>query len=68
MPKVAAALTPHQVRLLEGIAQQVGVAIEAAELSRAQEDEKASPGALARVGQELISSLSSPGSLTGCVS
>jgi signal transduction histidine kinase len=51
---------PHQVRLLEGIAQQVGVAIEAVELSRAQEDEKAIAGALARVGQELISSLSSP--------
>jgi len=51
---------PHQVRLLEGIAQQVGVAIEAVGLSRAQEDEKAIAGALARVGQELISSLSSP--------
>jgi signal transduction histidine kinase/CheY-like chemotaxis protein len=51
---------PHQVRLLEGIAQQVGVAIEAVELSRAQEEETAIAGALARVGQELISSLSSP--------
>ena len=51
---------PHQVRLLEGIAQQVGVAIEAVELSRAQEDEKAIAGALARVGQELISSFNSP--------
>jgi PAS domain S-box-containing protein len=51
---------PHQVRLLEGIAQQVGVAIEAAELSRAKEEEAAIAGAFARVGQEIISSLSSP--------
>jgi len=51
---------PHQVRLLEGIAQHVGVAIEAAELYRAQEEEAAIAGTLARVGQELISSLSSP--------
>ncbi|MGD0947548.1 MAG: ATP-binding protein [Candidatus Binatia bacterium] len=51
---------PHQVRLFEGIAQQVGVAIEAADLYRAQEEEAAIAGALARVGQELISSLSSP--------
>jgi hypothetical protein len=51
---------PHQVRLLEGIAQQVGVAIEAVDLYHAQEEEAAIAGALARVGQELISSLSSP--------
>jgi signal transduction histidine kinase len=50
----------HQVRLLEGIAQQVGVAIEAAELYRAQEEEAVVSGALARVGQELIAVLSSP--------
>ncbi len=50
----------HQVRLFEGIAQHVGVAIEAADLYRAQEEEGAFAGALARVGQEIISSLSSP--------
>jgi PAS domain S-box-containing protein len=50
---------PHQARLLEGIAQQVGVAIEAAELVRAQKDEAAIAGALAHVGQQLIASLSS---------
>ena len=51
---------PRQVRLFEGIAQHVGVAVEAADLYRAQEEETAIAGALARVGQELISSLSSP--------
>jgi len=51
---------PRQVRLFEGIAQQVSVAIEAADLYRAQEEETAVAVALARIGQELISSLSSP--------
>jgi PAS domain S-box-containing protein len=51
---------PHQVRLLEGIAQQVGVALEAADLYRAKEEEAAIAGAFGRVGQEIISSLSSP--------
>jgi PAS domain S-box-containing protein len=51
---------PRQVRLFEGIAQYVGVAIAAADLYRAQEEETAVAGALARVGQELISALSSP--------
>jgi two-component system sensor histidine kinase BarA len=55
---------PHQVHLLEGIAQQVGVAIEAAELSRAQGEEKAVAEALARVGQEIMSSLSKPSVLS----
>jgi signal transduction histidine kinase len=50
---------PHQARLLEGIAQQVGVAIKAAELARAQEEGAAVAGALAHVGQQIISSLSS---------
>jgi PAS domain S-box-containing protein len=50
---------PHQARLLEGIAQQVGVAIQAAELARAQEEDAAVAGALAHVGQQLIASLSS---------
>jgi PAS domain S-box-containing protein len=51
---------PHQVRLFEGIAQQVGVAIEAADLYSAKEEEAAIAGAFGRVGQEIISSLSSP--------
>ncbi len=51
---------PRQVRLFEGIAQHVGVAIEAVDLYRAQEEEAAIAGAFARVGQELISLLSSP--------
>jgi PAS domain S-box-containing protein len=51
---------PHQARLLEGIAQQVGVAIGAAELARALEEDAAVAGALAHVGQQLIASLSSP--------
>ena len=50
----------HQVQLFEGIAQHVGVALEAADLYRAQEEEAATAGALARVGQELISALSGP--------
>jgi PAS domain S-box-containing protein len=50
---------PRQVRLFEGIAQQVGVAVETADLYRAQEEEAAIAGALARVGREIISSLSS---------
>jgi signal transduction histidine kinase/CheY-like chemotaxis protein len=54
---------PHQVRLLEGIAQQVGLAIEAADLYRVQEEEAAIAGAFARVGQEIISWLSKPGLL-----
>jgi PAS domain S-box-containing protein len=51
---------PRQVRLFEGIAQHVGVAVEAADLYRAQEEEAAIAGAFGRVGQEIISSLSSP--------
>ncbi len=50
----------HQVRLFEGIAQHVGGVLEVADLYRAQEEETAIAGALARVGQEIISSLSSP--------
>jgi PAS domain S-box-containing protein len=50
----------RQVKLFEGIAREVGIAIEAADLYRAQEEETAIAGALARVGQEIISSLSSP--------
>ena len=54
---------PPQVRLLEGIAQQVGVAIEAADLYRAQDEEAAIAGAFGRVGQEIMSSLSNRGLL-----
>jgi PAS domain S-box-containing protein len=50
----------RQVKLFEGIARQVGMAIEAAELYRAQQEEAVVRGALARVAQELISSLSTP--------
>jgi len=50
----------RQVKLFEGIARQVGMAVEAAELYRAQHEEAVVRGALARVGQELISSLSTP--------
>ena len=53
----------RQVKLFEGIARQVGMAVEAAELYRAQHEEAVVRGALARVGQELISSLSTPGVL-----
>ncbi len=45
------------VQLFEGIARQLGVAIEAAELYRAQQEEAEVAAALARVGRELISSL-----------
>jgi PAS domain S-box-containing protein len=49
-----------QVELLEGIARQLAVGIEAAQLYRAQQEEAEVSGALARVGQELISSLGAP--------
>jgi PAS domain S-box-containing protein len=46
-----------QVQLFEGIAQQVGIAVEAADLYRAQQEEAEVSGALVRVGQELNASL-----------
>lgn len=49
-----------QVQLFEAIAQQVAVASEAAELYRRQQDEAQVSGALAQVGEEMISSLSTP--------
>ncbi len=51
---------PDQVQLCESIGRQLAVAIEASELYRAQQDEAEVAGALARVGRELISSLSAP--------
>lgn len=51
---------PDHVQLCEAIARQVAVAIERADLYRAQQEEAAVSGALARVGQELISSLDTP--------
>jgi len=63
---VAARSTPakpfaaDQVQLLEGIAGQVAVALEAADLYRAQQEEAAISAALARVGRELISGFNSP--------
>ena len=51
---------PQQVRFLEGIARQLAVAIETSALYRAQQAETQYSSALARVGQELISSLATP--------
>jgi PAS domain S-box-containing protein len=51
---------PSQVKLFEGIAGQVAVAIGAAESYRKQREDAEVAGALARVGQEVISHLSSP--------
>ncbi|MBI4516485.1 MAG: PAS domain S-box protein [Deltaproteobacteria bacterium] len=51
---------PHEVQLLENIAQQVAVAIETTELYRHQQDEARLFAALARVGQALIASLATP--------
>jgi len=50
----------HQVQLFEGIAQQVGIALEAADLYRAQQEEADVSGALVRVGRELTASLDTP--------
>lgn len=52
--------TADQVELLEGIARQVGVALDTAELYRVQEAEAEVSGALARVGREMIASLDRP--------
>ncbi|MBI3784396.1 MAG: GAF domain-containing protein [Deltaproteobacteria bacterium] len=49
--------TPRDVELCNAIAGQVAVAVEAAELYRAQQEQAVVSGALARVGQELIASL-----------
>jgi PAS domain S-box-containing protein len=49
-----------QVELLVGVASQLAVAIEAEERHRARREEAEVSGALARVGRELIASLSSP--------
>jgi PAS domain S-box-containing protein len=53
--------SPRRVRFLEAIARQLAVAIESAALHRAQQAETRHSMALARVGQELISSLATPG-------
>ena len=50
----------RQVQLLEGIGRQVGVAIETTEMYRAQQLEAEVAGALAQVGQAMISSLDTP--------
>jgi PAS domain S-box-containing protein len=50
----------HQVRFVEAIAHQLAVAIETSALYRAQQAEAQYSSALARVGQELISSLATP--------
>lgn len=54
---------PHQVELFEGIARQLTVAKEAADLHQAQQEEAEVSRALARIGQELISVPGTPGLL-----
>jgi PAS domain S-box-containing protein len=54
------AFDPEQVRLLEGIAREVGVAIENAELYHAQQSEAEVAVALARIGREAIGFLQTP--------
>ncbi|MBI4515716.1 MAG: GAF domain-containing protein [Deltaproteobacteria bacterium] len=49
-----------QLELCEGIARQLAMAIESAQLYRAKTEEAVVSGALARVGHELISSLDTP--------
>src|SRR5262249_6651217 len=49
-----------QVELCEGIARQLAVGIEAAELYRAQQEETQIAAALSRVGREMISALNTP--------
>jgi PAS domain S-box-containing protein len=56
----ARAFDPEEVELCDGIARQLAVAIEGAELYRAQSDEAAVSGALTRVAREMISSLDTP--------
>lgn len=51
---------PPQIQLFEGIARQVALAIDAAELFQAQREDAEVSSALARVGSEMISSLSMP--------
>jgi PAS domain S-box-containing protein len=51
---------PHQLSLFEGIARQVALAMETADLHRAQQEEAAIAAALARVGEELIAALDTP--------
>jgi PAS domain S-box-containing protein len=52
-----------QVRLFEGIGRHVAVAIGTVELYRTQQEDAAVASALARVGEELITSLNTPGQL-----
>jgi PAS domain S-box-containing protein len=49
-----------EIQLFEGIAAHLGLAMEAAELYRTQQEEAIVSTALARVGQEMISSLNNP--------
>jgi signal transduction histidine kinase len=52
--------SPSQIHFVEGIARQLAVAVETAALYRAQQAETEYSAALARVGQELMSSLTTP--------
>jgi PAS domain S-box-containing protein len=56
----ANAFTGNEVQLFEGIARQVALMLGAADIYRAEQEEAAISTALARVGRELISALSSP--------
>jgi len=53
-------ITGAQVQLLEGIARQVALAWDSAELYRTQREDARVASALAMVGEEMISSLSTP--------
>jgi len=53
-------ITPTQVKLLEAMAPQLAVALEAAELYERERERAEEAAALARVGQELIASLDIP--------
>lgn len=54
------AFDPEQIALWDGVARQLAVGIEAAELFQTQQEETLISSALARVGQELIASLDTP--------
>ncbi|MEO8601369.1 MAG: ATP-binding protein [bacterium] len=58
--RAARPLTPHHIVFLEAIARELAVAVEAAGLYRTQQAEAEYAAAMARVSQELMSSLTTP--------
>lgn len=52
--------SPAEIRLAEGIARQLSIAIDAATRYRAQQSDAAVAAALARIGEEMVSSLDTP--------